>query len=151
MSKRYAAQFRQLKQLERFDPLTAQKALLVKDKTPALAAKIIREGMQAVFTRLTAPPKTESIEELYNKITSWIEAQPALAPGIEVAICQYKGRLVKVRRMNNDDLRLRIGYSESVYVGFWGRDTERLSTAYAGKWKVAQQARQNLERLFKKN
>jgi hypothetical protein len=138
----------QLQQLHRLDPAAATRAEALMDKAPVTAQIIIRNAMQVVFARLTSP-KNILFENLPTFVVNWIESQPVIRPLEEVTICQCEAGPVKIRRDKNDDLRLRIGVA-TVYVGFWGRDTNHLSSAFHGKWAVSQTAKQNIQRLLDK-
>lgn len=145
--------FHQLKQLHKWDPVTAIKAEALIPTAPATAALMIRQAMQNLFTRFTKAPPKKIVENLSEFVILWIDSQPVIGPGQEVVVGEYiDQRKIKINRhRTNDDLRLRLGNSpNSVYVGYWGRDRERQSSAYAGKWLPASQVHQNIQRLLEK-
>lgn len=138
----------QLRQLRTIDPTAHQQAItMLGNGFMADAVSIIKAAMQAALTRLTAVDPAEAI---YTALVAHIEAGRAISPRGLTPLWQNREIQAHLRRDNDDRLRVvvyRNCIPRSTYVGHFGRDLNHVSSSRSGCWKVAKEAKANIETL----
>lgn len=139
-------QLKQLKKLDNGAYRVAQVAL--NNGWESTAVLIIQKAMQTALTRLT---QVDPAEAIYTALIEHVKTgQPIPTKGMTLL---WRNRDIQAYLRRDDDDRLRVVVyrnciPRSGYVGFWGNDDSHISSR-AGCWKVAKEARKNIEKLVK--
>lgn len=139
-------QLKQLKKLDNRAYRVAQVAL--GNGWESTAVLIVTRAMQAALTRLT---QVDPAEAIYTALIEHVKAGAPIAPRGLTPLWRNRDIQAYLRRDDADRLRIvvyRNCISRSGYVGFWGNDDGHISSR-AGCWKVAKEARKNIEKLVK--
>jgi hypothetical protein len=126
---------RQATQLAKYDQTAAAEALKIVDIFPARAAKIAAAGLKRVLGQLNPQP---TLGEVLTRLaeTGTTRNGDHLSP----AVAGRKLEIAPNRWIFCDsagDWRLFNPGGNSVQVLYWGRDFNTMSSAQAGKWKLA--------------
>ena len=142
----------QLQQLKKLDLQAHDQAQgLLDNGLPALAASIIVKAMRAAMARLNDPKA-----QIWLAVKAAIEGQQitVVVTGYEQTVYDDGCYRATITRDRDDRLRLFVRKSgipintRSVQVGFWGRDWNATSGAFAGQWKLCDGAKQAVDRCL---
>ena len=142
---------RQLKQVQRWDPATAERARKVVNQWPNQALRITSE---ALINRLASQGKTVQ-EKLWRDLVMTAEVGETKGgeyispthPGKQVYLGTYAGFRLYLYCSRDGMWRLTRRYWDvSRPIIYWGRDDTNISAPQVGKWKLHSQARRNFER-----
>ena len=133
----------QLVQLQRLDPPAAAKAeLLHKSGFWSEARKVIVKAMKRALARQSA--KQNETPSMWGKVLEAIETGNLPPEGKQMKLTQA----TTLFHRRDGYIVLRNGNGLSRPIARWGRDWDRLSSAFAGKWKLTDEAQRNFEAWY---